>query len=135
MAGTREAQHHFRVLKEDMVEGAVPNAEVRRKVRSRAMEDRVGAVGIDLLTQLTSLSPNDRPTSALRLHHPFVDVGPLHCIGDGAAFAGRHRDWRLVRGHMEPGILCWLRLHADRSRLQDLHAVHSTASFLVLIVC
>ena len=78
----------------------------------RAVEDQVGAVGIEFLNDLTGWAPRDRPTAASCLRQPFVDVGPLRCIGDGRIYPGRRHAWRLVLGHMEPELLCWLRAEA-----------------------
>ena len=103
----------MKALAKGLGAGVAPGADVRRKPMPRATEDRVGAVGVDFLDELTAWAPQDRPTAASCLGHPFVDVGPLRCIGDARAFPGRRHSWQLVKGYMEPELLCWLRAEAD----------------------
>ena len=95
----------------------------------RATEDRLGAVGIEFLNDVTTLSPGDRPTAASCLGKPFVDIGPLRCLGDGGIFPGMRHAWRVVKGYMEPEILSWLRaeaadqLEAWKRKAQDTEAL------------
>ena len=112
--GTGAEARLARALKESLGEGLDSGAPVRRQVLARPMEDRLGWIGIDLLTRLTAWSASDRPTSASCQRHPFVDVGNLHGVGDGAALVGRRHSWRFLSGYMEAEVLCWLRAEAEQ---------------------
>ena len=112
--GAGEVQRLARALKESLGDGDDPSAPIRKQVSARPMEDRLGWAGVELLTKLTCWSAGDRPTPASCQRHPFVNVGCLRGIGDGAPQPGVRHSWRFLSGYMEAEILCWLRAEADK---------------------
>ena len=108
-------QRLARVLEESLCGGLESGAPIRRQVLARPMEDRIGWAGVDFLTKSTAWSESDRPTSASCRRHPFVNVGCLRGVGDGAALPGMRHSWRFLSGYMEAEILGWLRAEASDS--------------------
>ena len=113
--GAQENQRLEKQLRVHLGVGLDSSAPVRRKVFSRANQDRIGWMGADFATRTTAWVAKSRPSAALCLGHPFLCAGRLQNVGDGRVMPGFRHDWRFLSGCMEPEILRWLRAEAEES--------------------